>query len=470
MDARRRRLALARSIRPNAIIRDPRAEAILIFVTLRADLNGSGAQAWLQRASELVSQLESPGPKGRVARVVTALGRSFFIGAGEAPRFEIDPAQAPIGLRQPLGIPELADPLPGADVLFYVMSTSEAPVAAFLDGLSATRGLGLTGVSIERGFQRDDRRELFGFLDGVRNVRRPERHAVIYVDRDVTPEEPVWTEDGSYLAYLKIRQDLDRARQLSAEERERIMGRREADGSRLDQPPGSSPHAEGDFTGEPPVAASHVRKSGPRGPRDAVQIFRRGVPYLTLDSDGRPNAGLHFVSFQASPDQFEAILQRWMLNPGFPAPGAGPDLLFASGLVSLERGGLFFVPPHDGRFIGASLFDAPRREPRPRRSGRLVVRKRAVDANGQPALVELSGFRLQVLRADDRSPVGDAFETNPAGRAISPDLPVRTPLLLTEISQPLPVEPPGEIPFVIDRRRQPLEVVNRLRQPGPYGG
>jgi hypothetical protein len=55
-----------------------------------------------------------------------------------------------------------------------------------------------------------------------------------------------------------------------------------------------------------------------------------------------------------------------------------------------------------------------------------------------------------------------------AGRAISPDLPARTPLLVTETFAPLPVEPLAEIAFVIERRRQPLEVVNRLRQPGPY--
>lgn len=461
-------MSLARNIRPNPIIRDPRAEALLVLVGLRPDLDAAGAIAWLERATALVTELEAPKRKGRVATVVTAFGRSFF-GPADAPRFGLDPGQVPIGLRQPLTIESLADPLSGIDVAFYVMSTSEAAVAAFLDGLSTTRELGLASVSIERGFQREDGRELFGFLDGARNVRSSERHGVIYVDREVTPEEPAWTEDGSYLAYLKIRQDLDRWRQLPLGERERIMGRREADGSRLDLPAGTDPHTEGDFGGEPPSHAAHVRKSGPRGAHDAVQVFRRGVPYLGLDADGRPNAGLHFVSFQASVDQFEVVLQRWMLNPRFPGDGAGADLLFGNGLVQLERGGLFFVPPHDRRFLGARLFDPPRREPRPRRVGRVVVRKRAVDANGQPALVDLSGFRFQVVRADDRTAIGEPFDTNPAGRAISPELPARTPLLLTELSTPFPVEPVADVPFSIERRRQPLEVVNRLRQIGPYG-
>lgn len=461
-------MALARGIRPDSVIRDPRAEGILIFVTLRPDLDSAGAQAWLQRATELVRELEAPRPRtGRVASTAVSFGRSFFV-AGDVPRFGLDPMQTPIGLRPAINVPGLADPLPAADLLFYVMSTSEAPVATFLDGLSATRTLGLSGVVLERGFQPGDRREVFGFLDGLRNVRSSDRHRVIYVDRETTPEEPRWTEDGSYLAYLKVPQDLDRWRQLPPEERERIMGRRESDGSRLDLPPGSNAHAEADFGGEPPSSASHVRKSGPRGARDVLQIFRRGVPYLTLNPDGRPTAGLHFVSFQGSPDQFEVILQRWMLNPAFPATGAGPDLLFASGLVSLEKGGLFFVPPHDRRFLGARLFDPLRRDPRPRRNGRLVVRKRAVDLNGQPALVDLGGFRFQVLRADDRSLVGEPFETNPGGRAVSPELPARTALLLTEVFAPFPVESLGEIAFTIERRHQPIEVVNRLRQVGPY--
>jgi hypothetical protein len=83
--------------------------------------------------------------------------------------------------------------------------------------------------------------------------------------------------------------------------------------------------------------------------------------------------------------------------------------------------------------------------------------------------VDLAGFQFQVLRADDRSPVGDPFDTSPAGRAISPDLPARTPLLLVEVSAPFAVDPVGEVAFTIERRRQPLEIVNRLPQVGPYG-
>lgn len=460
-------MARAKGILPNPVIRDHRSEALIVAMTLRTDLDHAGAVAWLTELTSLIRDLEAPIDGRGVASAVVGFGPSFFVQAG-APRFGLD-GRAPLGLIRPPQMPGVPDTLPAADVLLYVMTTSEASAARFLQGLSQTRGLGLSGVTIERGFQRADRRELFGFLDGLRNVRRGDRHEVIFVDRRVAPDEQPWTEDGSYMAYLKIRQDLDRWAAIPADERERIMGRRLADGSRLDLPAGSDPRVEGDFVGDPPSANAHVRKSGPRGRHDATQIFRRGVPYLTLNADGSADGGLQFVSFQASLDQFEVVFGRWMNNPGFLTAGAGADRLFAEGLASVQRAGFFFVPPHDARFIGARMFDVPRPEPRPRATGRLIVRKRVIDSNGAPALVDLAGIQFQVVRADDQSLVGGVFETNPGGVAISPDLPVRTQLVLRETGFPPNLEPSAEVPFTLEHRREAIEVTNRVRQVGPYG-
>jgi deferrochelatase/peroxidase EfeB len=87
--------------------------------------------------------------------------------------------------------------VPG-DVLFYIMSTSEAAVAAFEGGLSATHGSAITADSTERGFQRHDKREPFGFRDGLRNIPTPERLEVVFLDPDRSPEEPAWAAGGSY--------------------------------------------------------------------------------------------------------------------------------------------------------------------------------------------------------------------------------------------------------------------------------
>jgi deferrochelatase/peroxidase EfeB len=108
-----------------------------------------------------------------------------------------------------------------------------------------------------------------------------------------------------------------------------------------------------------PASADHVRKVGPRGPGQDVEIFRRGVPYYTLGPDGSPDAGLHFVSFQATLAQFETVLSTWMLNPDFPAPGAGVDALFRDGHGQVLHGGMFFVPPYSDRFLAAAVFARP---------------------------------------------------------------------------------------------------------------
>jgi hypothetical protein len=356
--------------------------------------------------------------------------------------------------------------------MFYVMTASEAVFIGFFEGLSKTRP-GLMNIAVERGFQRDEAadrrgaaRELFGFQDGLRNVPWRDRYRVVFVNRDEAPNEPPWTEDGTYMAYLKIRQDLDRWEAMPVEEQERIMGRRRSDGSRIDLDPGTDPREEGAFVGDRVAPTAHVRKA--REESDEIRIFRRGVPFLGLNPDGTREGGLQFVSFQADLENFDTVLQRWMLNPDFPQAGSGIDRLFGEGLVSVQRSGFFFVPPFHPDYIGAGVFEEAPPEPRPRDQGRLIVRKRAFDQAGAPAMVNLAGVWFQVFRAGTDEAIGDRFKTNPAGHTISPDLPVRTPLTLREVETLPSLEPSGPIDFTLERRRDVVEVSNRVRQPGTY--
>jgi deferrochelatase/peroxidase EfeB len=75
------------------------------------------------------------------------------------------------GLTAPAGFASLppADNTQAFDLGIYVMSRSSAMLAQFLQGLAETNAF--TAVQIERGYQRTDRRELFGFRDGLRNAR-----------------------------------------------------------------------------------------------------------------------------------------------------------------------------------------------------------------------------------------------------------------------------------------------------------
>lgn len=465
-------MAFPEGVLPDEVIRDHRAEAMLVFASLRADLDRTGVENWLRRASELVAELTSPVRGESVASVAVGFGPTFFV-TGTSPRFGLD-QKSPIGLASPPLVQNVADPAAAAhDVLFYIMTTSEAKVSRFIEGLSGTRNLGLVRTMVERGFQREDGRELSGFKDGIRNVPGNARRRVAFVNRDLAPDEPHWTEDGTYMAYLKVRQDLDRFNALPVGEQEQIIGRRKTDGSRVDLQAGTDPRTEGEFTGSTPTLHSHVRKTGPRGVlHDRTMIFRRGVPYLNLREDGGLDGGLQFVSFQSSLDAFEVMLNKWELNPNFPTAGSGMDRLFAEGYATIEKAGFYFVPPRDDRFIGAGIFDEPPTTGRPRGSGRLIIRKRVIDASGNRVLAEVGGIGFQVFQADTNQPIGDIFTTDSAGHAVSPEVPLNTPLVLREVNTPSHLEQMPEQPITVAQKRQLVRLDNRVR-PGPapgYGG
>jgi deferrochelatase/peroxidase EfeB len=455
----------AAGILPDAVIRDPNANAYLIALTLAPQLDGAGVQTWLTELSSLITTLEQPGPGAApVATAAVAFAASFFVSGGQ-PRFELVQSQVPAQLLTPPSTPALASvpQFPG-DVLVYVMSTSEAAVAAFERGLSGTRTTGLASVTVENGFQRSDRREPFGFLDGLRNPAGLRREAVVFVDLDRSPEEPAWAGGGSYVAYIKIHQDLDAMAALSEAAQEEIIGRRKADGSRVDLPLGTPVAAEGVFAEAAacPITA-HIRKAGPRGGlHDQTEIFRRGVLYLTLNPDATIDTGLQFVSFQRSLNDFAAIFARWMTNVDFPSTAAGNDALIANSLITLEKYGFYFVAPADPRFIGASMFDPPASDPCA--VGEIVVQKQLVDANGQPVLAELGGISFQVLQ--NGQPFGSPFITDSTGRAISPKVPRNVPLMVHEVAPPPGFEAVADTSVTLSADSELVTIVNQLT-PGP---
>jgi Dyp-type peroxidase family len=179
-----------------------------------------------------------------------------------------------------------------ADVMSYIASVYEARVNAFIAGLAGLKP-DVQQVRLERGYQRINDSEHFGYRDGVRNVDpKTDRPEVVFVHRDGRElDEPRWTDGGSYMAYLKIRQFPDRFAELPTEAQDAAVGRRR-DGTRLDL----SDVAPADEPADVPVnlpSSSHVRKAGPRGPHDDTQIFRHGLPYMeTVVGELRDDAGV----------------------------------------------------------------------------------------------------------------------------------------------------------------------------------
>ena len=288
---------------------------------------------------------------------------------------------------------------------------------------------------------------------------------MVFLDPDRSPEEPAWTAGGSYLAYLKIHQNTEAMAAKSEPEQEQLIGRRKSDGSRLDLPAGTPIAQEGPFTGTACPVSAHVRKAGPRGElHDGTRIFRRGVPYETLNPDGTQKAGLQFVSYQRSLDEFAAIFGRWMTNPNFPEPGAGTDALLASGVITIEKAGFFFSPPSDPRFIGAPIFDPP--PPDPCAIGRIVVQKELLGETGQPVLSELGGISFQLMQGGQ--PVGGEFRTDSTGRAISQPVP-RGQVVIHEVSAPQGFQQPSDTEVTLTKARELVKIANHVT-PGPGPG
>jgi deferrochelatase/peroxidase EfeB len=408
----------APAVLPDEVSRDPHAESWLVFADLTP---GADVRSWLQQvATPAVNALVSAqDPIGIAASCTVGFGSTVFDRAGTG-------AQRPLGLAATLPSPV---PTEVHDVVFYVFALSDAVVATFLRSLNA--GGGLDRLTIERGYQRPDKREVFGQLDGLRNISPPDRASVAFVGDD-QPEEPTWAIGGSYLAYLKIKQNVPAWTALSIDQQAQIIGRR-ADGSRLDLPAGTDPKTEPAFADPTtPAACAHVRKVGPRGPQqDTVRIFRRGTPFIECDPNGALVEGLQFVSYQASIDDFLTILQRWMLNPNFPTNRAGIDSLASVvGLTTFLKGGLYFAVPQDDRFIGAGMFD-----PADAATGGLVIHVTVLDtANTPDPAASLEGAVFQVSSADGT--VLATLTSNAAGHAVSPTLPVGVALTVVETTAP----------------------------------
>lgn len=458
----------ASGIFPDSVISDPEASGYLLFLTLRPDLSADELQTWLQGLTTLIGQLEAASGDGDEAEpgatCAVGFGPSFFATEG-GPRFGLP--TGPADFAQLPALPAVAD-LAGAaaDLAIYIMATREALVASFLRGLTALGAGTITTAMVERGYQRTDGREQFGFRDGLRNVASDRRDSVIFIDRDNQPEEPSWAQGGTYMAYMKVHQDLEAAAALGQESMEQIIGRRIDDGSRLDLPVATDPHTEGEFA-DPnnPPPASHIRKAGPRDDiHDRSEIFRRGVPYTELRADGTLDAGLQFVSFQCSLANFNVILNRWMLNPDFPGQGTGQDALFARGLVSVEKAAFYFIPPADDRFLGAGFFDPP--APDPCLVGKLIIQKQVVDQNGQPVVVDLGGFQFQIVDGNGQV-VGAPNQTDSAGHAISPELERGQTYTLQEINVPAGFQAPDIPAIQVNAHRQTVSVLNQVQGAAP---
>ncbi|THG28472.1 iron uptake transporter deferrochelatase/peroxidase subunit [Naasia lichenicola] len=191
-------------------------------------------------------------------------------------------------------------------------------------------------------------RNLFGFKDGTQNVKAEETKAVdehIWVGSD---DGPAWMAGGSYLVARKIRMIIETWDRTQLQEQENVIGRDKGEGAPLS---GGTEFTAIDFgaklaTGDPAVPAdAHVRLAHPDN-NGGARLLRRGYNYVAGNDElGRLDAGLFFISFQRSPEQFITV-QRSLSS----------DAL--NEYIKHVGSALFAVPPgaRAGGWVGETLF------------------------------------------------------------------------------------------------------------------
>ncbi|MDP9287093.1 MAG: Dyp-type peroxidase [Thermoproteota archaeon] len=252
------------------------------------------------------------------------------------------------------------------------------------------------------GFRRDDGRSWLGFHDEISNMKTPEeREAVIKIsalDNNLKRED-LWTQGGTYMAFLRTEIDIESWWRTATKLQEIIIGRDKLNGSPLvgiDKNGNPITYARSKFSyqavpklfsdkiinhpdyyriryanfgiesnldversikalNESHIGRTrHIEKISSRyaGSR---RIFRQGfdfVEYNHAPEDKRVTVGLNFLSYQNDPGRLFFILTdpNWLGKVNFGGGQQNNDLL------SVLSCGVFFVPCHSEPFPGSNIF------------------------------------------------------------------------------------------------------------------
>jgi deferrochelatase/peroxidase EfeB len=191
-------------------------------------------------------------------------------------------------------------------------------------------------------------RNLFGYKDGTANILADDRASLTDHVWVGASDRPAWMAGGSYLVARKIAQLIESWDRVRLAEQDRIVGRSKGEGAPLS---GGNEFTAPDFhkkdaAGVPAIdMASHVRLAHPEN-NSGARLLRRGYNFVDGNNElGRLDAGLFFLSYQRSPEQFVTV-QRALASDSL------------NEYIRPVGSAIFAVPPGaaPGSFVGAGLF------------------------------------------------------------------------------------------------------------------
>jgi len=215
------------------------------------------------------------------------------------------------------------------DLLFHIRAKRMDLCFELATQIMARIGQAVTPEDEVHGFRYFDDRDLIGFVDGTENPRGQTAVDAVLVGN----EDPAFA-GGSYVMVQKYLHHMDGWNALSAEEQERIIGRRKLSDIELDD-------------SEKPASAHSALTTIVEDGKE-IKILRDNMPF------GRASHGefgTYFIGYSRSPRTMEQMLENMFI--GRP-PGNYDRLLNFSRAVT---GGLFFVP--SAPFLEAVAEDQP---------------------------------------------------------------------------------------------------------------
>lgn len=184
-------------------------------------------------------------------------------------------------------------------------------------------------------------RNLLGFKDGTANIHSDDEAAMrkhVWVAPTDERGERAWISGGSYMVARRIRMHIETWDRDPLADQERIIGRQRLSGAPFGE---ADEFAEVDFEargedGELKTdPRSHVALAHPSH-NGNTRILRRGYSFVDGNDElGRLNAGLFFISYQRSPEQFVTVQNA--------LAGKAGDLL--NEYIVHGTSGLWAVPP-----------------------------------------------------------------------------------------------------------------------------